>query len=233
MNAPQICRAKLIPMKGDTPETDEKKHIEVQFNPATLRVSLSNTLKADSKGGGQAAAQFVDKSESSLSIELLFDTSVERPSVPANSDVRTLTQRIADTFMKPQDADTDKPKAPLRCRFQWGSFQFSGMVSSYSETLDFFAPEGIPLRSTLSLSLKEDRYQFDYNKDFKGYKPPREMPKFVPGGPGVTADKAAASTGRKPAAWRDVANANDMENPRQAPDGNLAIPPEDSTKGTV
>ena len=49
MPAPQIARAKLIPMNGDQVETDESKHIDVQFNPATLRVTLSNTLKADNR----------------------------------------------------------------------------------------------------------------------------------------------------------------------------------------
>jgi len=51
MPAPQIARAKLIPMNGDQVETDESKHIDVQFNPATLRVTLSNTLKADNRAG--------------------------------------------------------------------------------------------------------------------------------------------------------------------------------------
>ncbi|NTV11386.1 MAG: hypothetical protein HGA47_11515, partial [Zoogloea sp.] len=190
MSAPKIARAKLIPMNGDQVETDESQHIEVQFNPATLRVTLSNSLKADSRGGSGnsgAAAQYVEKSESSLAVELVFDTSVGRPQVAANSDVRRQTRRIAETFMKPQDADSARPRAPRRCRFQWGSFQFTGMLSAYNETLDFFAPEGIPLRATLSLTFKEDRYQFDLDENVAAAR--RAMPVFAPGGSGQSAEQ--------------------------------------------
>lgn len=225
MPAMQIARAKLIPMNGDQVETDESKHIDVQFNPATLRVTLSNTLKADNKGGSGAAAQYVDKSESTLAVELVFDTSVtaelgadRRETVAANTDVRTLTKRIAEAFMKPQDAESERPKAPTRCRFQWGSFQFTGMLSSYSETLDFFAPEGIPLRATLALTFKEDRYQFALDPSVQA----AARPGFAAGG--QSAAGAAQAAGQNPRDWRGVAGLNALDNPRFAPPGALLIP---------
>ncbi|MCV2218466.1 CIS tube protein [Thauera sp. Sel9] len=228
MPAMQIARAKLIPMNGDQVETDESKHIDVQFNPATLRVTLSNTLKADNKGGSGgsgAAAQYVDKSESTLAVELVFDTSVtaelgaeRRETVAANTDVRTLTKRIAEAFMKPQDAGSERPKAPVRCRFQWGSFQFTGMLSSYSETLDFFAPEGIPLRATLALTFKEDRYQFDLDPAVQA----AARPGFAPGG--QSAAGAAQAAGRNPRDWRGVADLNKLDNPRFTPPGAVLLP---------
>lgn len=223
--APTIAKAKLIPMNGDQPETDETKHIEVQFNPATLKVTLSNQLKAESNGGGGsgAAAQYVEKSESSLAIELVFDTSVERPGTPANSDVRRLTGRVADAFMKPQNPESDRPGAPTRCRFQWGSFQFTGMLASYNETLDFFAPEGIPLRATLALSFKEDRYQFDLDDSVSAAR--REQPTFAPAGPGITVPQAAGNAGRDPRDWRDLAGFNGIENPRFTLEAGISIPP--------
>lgn len=234
----QIAKAVLIPMNGDQVDTDLSRHIVVQFNPASLRVSLSNTLKADNRGGASgAAAQYVDKSESSLAVELLFDTSVahveqllgeggtvqHETRVEANSDVRRLTRRIAEAFMKPLGPESDRPGAPRRCRFQWGSFQFTGMVSSYNETLDFFAPEGIPLRATLSLTLKEDRYQFDLDERIAAGQ--RQAPSFAPGGPGISADRAAQAAGRDPRAWREAARFNALENPRFTPPGGIALPP--------
>lgn len=223
----KIEHAKLIPMEGGNIVKDEQQHIEVQFNPSTLRVSLSNNLKADSKGGGNKspAAQFTGNGESSLSIELLFDTTVEWKSAKANSDVRKLTQRIAKQYMDPNNPDStdkNKPKAPRRCRLQWGSFQFTGMVSSYSETLDFFAPEGIPLRATLALTLKEDRYQFDM--DEKATAATRKIPKFTPGGTGVSAAQATQAAGQNPRDWRDIATANNLENPRFTPANGVNVP---------
>jgi hypothetical protein len=235
-----ITRAKLIPMEGDRPVSDEAQHIEVQFNPATLKVTLSNSLKADNKGGSggsKNAAQFVEKSESSLSIELLFDTTVKWESgtggnartVDANSDVRVQTKRIATQFMQPQEPNSKRPKAPKRCRFQWGRFQFTGMVSSYSETLDFFAPEGIPLRATLALTLKEDRYQFDMDENVNAAA--RTMPTFAAGGSGVSAAQANQAAGKNPRDWRSLADANDLENPRSTPASGVNVPPVSSSSG--
>lgn len=230
-----ITRAKLIPMEGDRPVPDESQHIEVQFNPATLRVTLANSLKADNRGGSSGsgnAAQFVEKSESSLSIELLFDTTVKWESgkdsnnahtVDANTDVRIQTKRIAQQFMQPQNPKSKRPKAPKRCRFQWGRFQFTGMLSSYSETLDFFAPEGIPLRATLALTLKEDRYQFDMDEKAKAAAP-RAMPTFVAGGSGISAAQATQAAGQNQRDWRRLANANDLENPRTTPASSVIQP---------
>ena len=219
----QITRAKLIPMEGDKVVTDESQHIEVQFNPTTLRVTLSNNLKAESKGGSSSAAQFVENSDSSLSVELFFDTTIASKSASANSDVRLQTKRIAEQFMQPQDAKSKRPKAPKRCRFQWGRFQFTGMVSSYSETLDFFAPEGIPLRATLALTLKEDRYQFDMNEEVTAAH--RNRPNFAAGGSGVNAASASQAAGKNPRDWRSLADANNLENPRTTPPGGLTVPP--------
>lgn len=221
-----IAHAKLIPVNGTQVETDETQHIEVQFNPATLRVTLSNSLRADNRGGSggsRNAAQFVEKSESSLSVELLFDTTVKWKSVEANTDVRKQTKRIAEQFMQPQNPDSNRPRAPKRCRFQWGSFQFTGMFSSYGETLDYFAPEGIPLRATLALTLKEDRYQFDMDETVQAAV--RALPTFTPGGSGVSADRASQAAGQNPRDWRSVADANGLENPRTTPESGVSVPP--------
>ena len=93
MTAPQITRAVLIPMlTQDGIDTNTAHHIPVQFNPATLRVTLANTLKADSRSGGGstgAAAQYIDKSESTLSVELVYDTSVGRAAAWAASGLKS------------------------------------------------------------------------------------------------------------------------------------------------
>jgi len=177
-NVPTLAKAKLIPLNGDGSESDETNHINVQFNPSSLKVSLANTLEANSNGGGNgSAAQFIDKSSSSLAIELMFDTTVKSEGVAANSDVRLQTQKIAEAFMKPIEGSDNKLLAPARCRFQWGAFKFIGMVGTYNETLDFFSPEGIPLRAKLGLSLKEDKYQFERDASIQATR--GALPHFV------------------------------------------------------
>ncbi|MEY2686523.1 MAG: hypothetical protein RL375_721 [Pseudomonadota bacterium] len=223
MNAPQIAHAKLMPMTGDQVDTDPATHITVQFNPATLRLNLSNTLRADAGSGrGHASAQFVDKSESTLAVELVFDTTVAQRDAAANSDVRQLTRRIAEAFMKPVDTGNGRPRAPGRCRFQWGRFQFTGMLASYGETIDFFAPEGIPLRATLALTFKEDRFQFEQGEDVQAAA--RAQPAFATGGAGMSADRASQAAGGRPQDWRGVADLNQLENPRFTPDAGVLVP---------
>lgn len=237
---PLLEKGKLIPLDDNDSELDESKHITVQFNPATLKVSLSNTLKADSKGGDSgSSAQFVDKSSSSLSVELLFDTTVDSDLASANSDVRALTQKLADTFMAPRpkekDANSDeKPKAPLRCRFQWGAFKFVGMMASYNETLDFFSPEGIPLRAKLGLSLKEDKYQFERDESVTATrgKPPR-----FSSAPKNAVEKQTAENESLPQVlkkekkdqsnFRGTAMTNGIENPRELGGKPVQVPKTD------
>jgi len=240
MDSPQIARAVLIPLEGDRPSSDDSLYILVQFNPASLKVTLSNSLRADTQGGASsAAAQYVEKSESSLAVTLLFDTTIAREDSgsfevtdregeanvqaehAANSDVRIQTKRIAEAFMQPQEPDSDNPRAPQRCRFQWGSFSFDGMLSSYNETLDFFSPEGIPLRASLQLSFKEQRFQFD-TLDVTAAA--RAEPTLTPGGPGVSAAGANSLQGKDPKKWRDTALFNGLENARLSTSAGLSVP---------
>lgn len=240
MDNPHIAKAVLIPLEGDRPSSDDSQYILVQFNPASLKVTLSNSLRADTQGGSSsAAAQYVEKSESSLAVSLLFDTTVARndnetfdvtdregeanvrAEHEANSDVRIQTKRIAEAFMQPQEPESDNPRAPQSCRFQWGSFSFDGMLSSYNETLDFFSPEGIPLRATLQLSFKEQRFQFD-TLDVAAAA--RNEPTLTPGGPAVSAAAANAAQGKDPKNWRDTALFNGLENPRLSTSAGLSVP---------
>jgi len=244
MHEPQLARAVLIPMIGEHPDTNQAHYILVQFNPETLQVTLSNSLKADNRGGHNgAAAQFVEKSDSSLRIQLVFDTTVARNDrvtlqVPgegdqpqtrtaqaahtADSDVREQTRRIAQAFMEPRQTTGDRPTAPQRCRFQWGAFAFVGMISSYRETLDFFSPEGIPLRATLNLSFKEDRFQFEQVGGVRAGA--RASPTLSPAGRDIGPADAARKAGRDPRDWREIALFNGLENPRFGLDGGLVIP---------
>lgn len=162
--------------RASTEPGDGERWLRVQFNPDTLKTSLSTNLKASDRGGsGKAASQYIEKSESSLTLELVFDTSTTAPDLiqepgggtattrVVHSDVRRITRNLATFFLQsrdPKKANSKKPPPPSRCHFRWGSFGFTGMVSSMNETLDYFSSDGVPLRATVSLTLKEDRFQF-------------------------------------------------------------------------
>ncbi len=251
-------RAKLIPVSGNNDTPDMNNAIDVQFNPVTLRVNLSNTLKANTNQGNSRAAQFVDKSSSTLTVELMFDTtyiesaadrgpredstqSNSRNQIEQGSDVRLQTKKIADTFIKPVESGSNM-QAPSRVLFQWGSFEFIGMVQSYDETLDFFSPKGRPLRATVSLKLSEDRYQFRSNDSAARDAEQTPSLSFTgngagsgdPGGGSNAGNGAAApnqsvnpvtgSSQDGPGSWRDNAMFNGIESPRLPAATSLALP---------
>lgn len=214
---PKFERAKLIPLNGEEPELS--KAIPVMFNPASLKVAIQNQMKADggSGGGRNRAAQFVEKSSTTLTVELLFDTTQEFKGgsdldLPANSDVRKITQKIATTFCKPEERADGTLGAPKRVQFAWGAFRFNGMVTNYDETLDFFAPEGIPLRATLALTITEDRFQFDRDQRVKAAA--RATPTFAPAPSEESLPKTLQNSGKDPRDWRSVALYNGLESPR-------------------
>ncbi|MEZ4434318.1 MAG: hypothetical protein R3F65_18080 [bacterium] len=130
----KIKRAKLTPQTGPY----EGETVDVHFNPVSLEYSISNTLDS---GRGDKKKQFVSQTSGKLSMELVFDTT------DRGADVRDDTVRIA-RMMRPDDKRT-----PAVIAFEWGTYAFSGMVESYKEKLDFFSADGVPLRSTISLTL--------------------------------------------------------------------------------
>jgi hypothetical protein len=236
-------RARLIPVAGNSDTPDLNNAVDVQFNPVTLKVNLANTLKANPTSSNTRATQFVDKSSSSLTVELVFDTTwIEAAAggapgaIEQGSDVRVQTRKIADAFLKPVEAG-GKMQAPSRVLFQWGSFEFVGMVQSYDETLDFFSPKGRPLRATVALKLSEDRYQFRSNDSAEQDMEQTPTLAFTGGGAegggsgagnGAPAPNQSASpvpgTSDGPGSWRENALFNGVESPRLPAMASLALP---------
>lgn len=220
----ELERAKLIPVEGenDQPRTDES--IDVQFNPVDLKVALSNTLRANEREGNSRAAQYVDKSSSTLTVDLQFDSTHD------GSDVRKMTSEIALKFLKPEGED-DEMRAPRKCLFQWGAFEFVGLLQTFNETLDFFSPEGRPLRAKVALKLAEDRFQFRI-RDEGLREAQRNTPTLTPVGSGAASggssdtpvSEASRQAGRKPEDWRDTARYNGIENPRVPAMAQIAVP---------
>lgn len=198
--------------------------MSVQFNPATLVVSLSTSLENGTGTGGtrEVPSQFVEKASSTLSVDLEFDTTHD------GSDVRENTRWIADRFLKPGEAQGGKPPAPKKCRFQWGTFEFEGMVKTYTETLDFFSSEGVPLRARLALTLSEERFQF------------KILPRSAHGqsqiaavAPDQPVHEAGSVAGQDPRDWRQTALFNGIESPRFPGATALAVPEPGSVQQSI
>ena len=187
-----VEQATFTPKSGPAAAGGAAQPIPVHFNPVSLQLQLSNTL--EEKGSGDDKKQYVTKSSAKLTLDLIFDTTDD------GSDVRVHTEKIA-AFMVP-----DEQKVPAIVLFEWGTFTFQGMVESYKETIDFFAPAGVPLRATVNLTLARQEKVFtpDERRDAP---PPEPVIAPVPAGDGISQVSARAGA---PGAARALGAANGL-----------------------
>jgi hypothetical protein len=137
--------------------------------------------------------------------------------------VRELTGQVL-YFMKPKPAGSGaQPSPPPGVRFAWGTFVFDGLVDSLEETLDFFSPDGRPLRAALSLGLSG---QLEIVPPSAGAGPRSAAGPTVGTRPltaataGSTLQGLASGSGAG-GDWQAVAAANGIENPRLLAAGQL------------
>jgi hypothetical protein len=219
---------KAVVLKPDgAPPTDLGHKLTVQFNPETLQVQYQNRQSGgDQRQGG--STQHADQGTTRMTVELWFESTAPLPqgeSAP-NRDVRELVAKLA-FFLKPHK---DANNAPPAMRFHWGSFLFDGMVESMTEKLEYFTPDGIPIRAQVSLTLAAARILFQINRDGGAGGAQAGAPAGAPGSPsapgktptavpkaGQTLDQVAAQNGGGNA-WA-YADANKLESIRDVPVG--------------
>jgi hypothetical protein len=181
-------KAQLIKLGAD--DAEEEK-ILVQFNPASLKLTLSN----DTAGGGtpaSAKAQYTGKSSTDLSFDLVFDTADEDLGGGKPRSVRERTARI-EQFVLPQGTGKTR-KAPPRVMFVWGGLKIKGTVQQLAIDFDLFAQTGEPLRAKMGVSIKEQDAKYELGKSEEGNAPPAGKGKATPGSEGG-GDEAANRTG--------------------------------------
>jgi hypothetical protein len=197
----RFSQAHFIPQSGP----DNGNQIQVLFNPVSLQYTVTNTLR---RGRGNDTKQYVGQSTGKLSLELVFDTS------HTGEDVRTKTIQIQRFMM------ADAQKVPPVVLFEWGTFSFRGVAESYRETMDFFAPNGVPLRSTLSLSFSEQDIVFQNQRS--GVAPARPNAVDVPGGQNLSPAQASSKAGDQ-RAQRQVGTDNNAESLRAGSGDSLTV----------
>src|SRR6266849_2069912 len=139
----------------DAPDGDE---IEVQFNPTTLKLQITNQVEGGQSRGKQTR-QFLGSSSTTLTLDLVFDTADEGTTdKPVN--VREKTAMV-EKFVVPKSTD-QKKEAPPKVRFHWGTLILDGIIESLAIDFDLFAADGPPLRAKMGIAIKEQdsKYQF-------------------------------------------------------------------------
>jgi hypothetical protein len=190
--------------------------VSVQFNPETLKVTKANTV-AKTETAGSSAMQFVATTSTKLDLELWFDATV----LDRDRGLRSLTEGVY-YFITPDRASSDAKFSVPGVRFQWGEFIFDGVLTSLNETLELFSADGRPLRSrmTLGFTSQDIRFRVQGMSDSGGGAGAAGQAPQTPVKMGDFIQQVAAKAGQ-PGAWKAIAAANGVENPRLPDVGTL------------
>jgi len=227
----QIAKATILVAWDNQPA----EPIAVQYNPTELSYDKSAQFAEIAIPGLDAPLQqFVRGQAEKLTLELFFDTTDQGMGVGAVS-VTTLTDRIYQ-LVKIEPTR----HAPPICTFVWND-QFPGsslgsasgnqrrngfkcIVESVKQKFTLFSPVGVPLRATLTVTLREYKTLDDQLAQLNLTSPDRTHSHVIQRG--ETLSGIAAQLYRQPGEWRRIAEANTIEDPRRLMAGTfLAIPP--------
>ena len=216
----QLQKATLIA----TYHSGDMEIFEVQFNPTEFSLDKGAQIAEISIPGlDSPLLQFVRGQNEKMSLDLFFDTTESGMSTRATS-VTTLTDRIYE-LVKIEPAG----HAPPICTFVWNDkfpgadisshagnqrrTSFQCVFESVKQKFTLFSPEGVPLRATLSVSLREYKTLNQQLHELNLSSPDRTHSHVVQNGD--TLSRIAGRYYKKPGEWRSVADANEIEDPRR------------------
>lgn len=135
---------------GNSPTEVDGTKVDVQFNPTSLRVQISNRTAGGQQAGAQAR-QRPGTGEMQVSFDLVFD-SADEGTTEDGVNVLDKTKTV-ERFVRPRSAQPGQ-EAPPRVVFVWGTFTIQGVMESANIDLDLFDPKGVPLRAKVAVSIK-------------------------------------------------------------------------------
>jgi len=190
-----------------------KREIAVQFNPEEYSLNKDNNFASQAIPGlSSPILQFVNGNLRTLEMELFFDT------VDAGTDVRTDVNTVVDLLNI--DGETH---APPILRFVWGSLIFTCVLTKAAQKFTRFASDGTPVRARVSVTFSEF---IDAERDaLENNLQTADFSKFHVVVHDETLNVIANIFYQNPLAWRPIAIANGIDDPRSIVSGQvLKIP---------
>ena len=186
--------------------------IPVQFNPNKYSINKSNQFASVAiPGRDSPIIQFIRGEAETLSLELFFDTYTYENSI----DVRIkYTNRITQLLEIDEELH-----APPVCVFEWGGHTFTGVLERADTSFTMFDTFGTPVRATVTVSFK----QISETQKPKS-SPDRSKIRSIKEGDSLW--MIAAREYGDPLKWKEIAKANDIDDPRKlSPGTQIIIPP--------
>jgi hypothetical protein len=191
-----LKKAMIIVDKGTS-----KENIQVLFNPNEYTLDTSNKYSWKQVPGlSMPIGQFVSGGTSTLSMDFFFDT------YEKGTDVRVYTKKIAGLLDVIKDLH-----APPVCRFVWGSIDFKGVVEKVNQKFTMFLDTGIPVRATLKVTFRSWQTKKEQLQNIPRESADRTKQKMLRQGDQLW--MMASQEYENPGLWREIANANGIDNP--------------------
>lgn len=206
---------------------DKKAHLEIVqpskspavkiplcFNPTELTLAKQNTFAEVPIPGLMAPPiQFVRGASEKLTFDAIVDTSDEMV------DVR---DKYVNAVRKLLDID-GSIHAPPVVKFVWDTFEFVGVLESLNVTYTLFSDDGKPVRAKLGIGLKQ--YTTVEEQSSLAKKQSADVEKTYVVQRGDTLSGIAEKAHGDPAPWREIANANAIDDPRTLELGTVLLLP--------
>jgi len=187
--------------------------IPVMFNPPEYQLQRTNQYaEVGIPGLGSSLLQFVRGSSQTLTMDLFFDTT------DSGVDVRLYTELIL--ALTNLNSDTH---APPRLMFIWGTLIFPCVLESVTQRYTYFNSLGMPLRATLSITLKGYDLLESLLASIPLLSSDRVKSRIVKSE--ETLQGIAAEEYDDPGEWRAIAEENNIDNPLTIQAGQRLIVP--------
>jgi len=207
---------------------------EVQYNPTEFSLDKSVQIAEIAIPGiDSPLLQFVRGQAEKLTVELFFDTTDEGTGAGARSVTRLTDPVYSLTKIEPSG------HAPPIVTFAWNAAfpgadlppgagnqrrnAFRGVVDNCRQKFTYFSPEGVPLRATLSLTLREYKALDEQLSQLNLSSPDRTHSHLTRDGESLALIAARYYT--RPGEWRAIANGNEIDDPRRLDPGLLLTVP--------
>ena len=195
---------------------ENNEQFPVMFNPEEYVLETGNSFaEIGIPGLAKSPIQYVRGNLRTLQMELFFDTYERR------SDVRADTRRISSLLEKNQTT-----QAPPVLLFTWGSLQFKCVLEHAAQRFIMFLNDGTPVRARLNVTFKEFE-QVEVEVQHGLFIGPPTVRNIMEGD---RLEKLAYEYLGDPGAWREIANANNLDDPFHLTPGTALIMPPGKTK---
>lgn len=221
MSQPALKKATITVLDGER----RNEVITVLFNPTEYTFDRSNSYRATPVPGlGAPLLQFVNGESDQLSMDLFLDdyTDPRGPTSLQQRENDPLGKRLRDlTALLEIDRTLH---APPPVRFNWGPMEFTAVIERIGRKVTMFHPDGAPARVTLSITFKEYRTLRELVEEPRRESSDKTRRRVVLGRESLWL--IAAREYDDAGEWVRIAEANDLDDPRQVAAGDwLELPP--------